>query len=460
MAILFAEGLPRSGKSYETMVKHIIPWLQKGREVVAYIEGLETVECQEKIAKVAGIPLERVQQLLFPLTREDMRPREEKRGGKLAQIDGLWIEKTRDNALHVYDEAQNWWPNRTKPSDALTQFVTEHGHRGITIVLMGQSLMDVLALWRRRVDQKFTYLKLSALGRDSNYRVTVYKGQGNDEFVKVGDKLNKYDPKYFGTYSSHVSTDTDTDTYTDNRVLVFKGAAFKYGVPLTIALGIWGAYNLWAYFHPKPVTAVAANGDLPLGFKPMWGGKGPPTVPTGATGERNAQGKGEAAPDNRTPAERYFGDLTQKGARVRLAGLLRSHDKLVGTVEWLDGNTRVIERVSIETLREVGVTVRVNRDTLLLEAGDWKTLVTMWPADESEGRVSQTRQEQIRGGGREARTDDAVAGTPLAPPGLMIIDGSKGSGVPAAPAAPLQQTPAQPRVPAGSKWSFQVGGGQ
>ena len=229
MAILFAEGLPRSGKSYETMAKQIIPWLKKGREVVAYIEGLETLECQQKIADVAGMPLERVQQLLFPLTREDMRPREEKRGAKVVQVDGAWIEKTRDNALHVYDEAQNWWPNRLKPTEALTQFVTEHGHRGITIILMGQSLMDVLALWRRRVDQKFTYLKLTAIGQDNRYRVTIHKGQGNDEFVKVKDSVSKYDPKYFGTYKSHTSADVDTDTYTDNRVNVLKSGAFKYG---------------------------------------------------------------------------------------------------------------------------------------------------------------------------------------------------------------------------------------
>lgn len=38
--LIFHEGLPRSGKSYEAMVRHIIPALQKGRHVWAYIEGL------------------------------------------------------------------------------------------------------------------------------------------------------------------------------------------------------------------------------------------------------------------------------------------------------------------------------------------------------------------------------------------------------------------------------------
>jgi zona occludens toxin len=39
--------------------------------------------------------------------------------GKQVQIDGTWIEKTRDNALHVLDEAQNWWPNRLRATEAL-----------------------------------------------------------------------------------------------------------------------------------------------------------------------------------------------------------------------------------------------------------------------------------------------------------------------------------------------------
>jgi zona occludens toxin len=56
MAILFYEGLPGAGKSYEAMATQIIPFLQKGREVVAYIEGLD----HERIAVAADMPVERV----------------------------------------------------------------------------------------------------------------------------------------------------------------------------------------------------------------------------------------------------------------------------------------------------------------------------------------------------------------------------------------------------------------
>lgn len=52
--LIFHEGLPGSGKSYEALVSHIIPRLKDGRTVDAYIEGLNF----EKIAELAEITLE------------------------------------------------------------------------------------------------------------------------------------------------------------------------------------------------------------------------------------------------------------------------------------------------------------------------------------------------------------------------------------------------------------------
>lgn len=452
MAILFYEGLPRSGKSYEAMSTLVIPWLQKGREVVAYIEGLETDECQQRIAEASGVDIETVRKLLFPLTREDMRPREVERNGKKVMIDGAWIEKTRDNALHVYDEAQNWWPNRMKATEELTQFVTEHGHRGITILLMGQSLLDVLALWRRRVDQKFIFLKLTALGTDKRYRVTIHKGQGGGEFVKVADKLNKYDPKYFGTYKSHVAGDIDTETYTDDRAVFWKGGLVKYGAVATLVLAVWGGWNAWAFFHPsepvkpKPGSASAAKAIPPAPT--------PATAPAAPPAPIKPLAQGEVPPDTRTPEERYFSSLGEKG-RVRLAGLMVFQGRTAGTVEWLDGNTRVIERVGIDTLKQLGVKVEVVGPTVKLSLGAWTELATMWPV-ESEGRVSEYRQATIRppAGGGLPPSQGGLASDyiPVASPsGLSIIDGTKPG--PAAAASPSVEPP-KPRVQPGSKWSF------
>ncbi len=430
MAILFFEGLPGAGKSYEAMVTQIIPALRKGRHVVAYIEGLD----HERIAAAADLPVDRVRELLHPLTRDDMRPREEKQGSRTVQLDGAWIDATRDDALHVFDEAQNWWPNRLRPTEALTQFVTEHRHRGIDVLLMGQSLLDVLALWRRRVDQKFTFLKLTALGSDKRYRVTVFKGQGNDEFVKVKDGFGKYDAKYFGTYASHVSDDTNTETYTDSRAVFWKGSAVRYGAVAVVVMVVWGGWKAWAFFHPEsaPAKPAAAAVSATPGAAPVRPVVAAPAAPV------------DKPKDARSVEERYFADLSAR-ARVRLSGMLYTKDRLTGVVEWVDGNTRVVERLPFTLLKELGVRLAVvDYQAVRLQLGEWTVLATMWPV-EAEGRVSEYRQATIRPGLDGGVHAPAAPATPLAPvgagSGLIVIGNPRAAPpAPASTSAPDRKT--------------------
>lgn len=377
MAILFFEGLPRAGKSYEAMSTQIIPWLKRDRHVVAYIEGLNF----ERIAEAAELPVERVRELLHPLTREDMTsPGTQKGKGR---VEGPWLSKTMDNALHVFDEAQNWWPVRMQPSPELTQFITEHGHRGMTVLLMGQSLRDVHALWRRRVDQKFVFLKLTALGQAKRYRVTIQKGQGDDRFVKVSDRVCKYDEKFFGTYASHVGEGIDTDTYTDKRVNFLRAWA-RWAVPVMLVLGLWGGYKLWRFFHPAELvgSAQAATVAQPGAPRALPGAAvvGPPV-------------KTRVVPVQ----EKYFSDLSSK-YRVRLVGFIRRGKDMDGVVEWIDGGAHVMDRMRLVQLRDLAVSITVVGDALILKSGDWQALATMWPI-ESEGRVSEDREAGIRRAG-------------------------------------------------------------
>ncbi|PZQ77134.1 MAG: Zonular occludens toxin [Variovorax paradoxus] len=432
MAILFYEGLPRAGKSYESMVEMIIPWLKKGREVVAYVEGLDF----DRIAEAAELSVDQVRELLFPLTREDMRPREEKKNGKMVPIDGAWIEKTRDNALHVFDEAQTWWPNRMRATEALTQFVTEHGHRGMTVLLMGQSLDDVLALWRRRVDQKMVFLKLSALGQANRYSVTTWKGLGGGDFAKVGTKVRKYDPKYFGTYSSHTSDDIDTETFTDERANAWKSGGLRFAFSVVIVCVVFGVWKGWGFFHQQPKAQESAS-------KPN--ASAGPQQPAG--GVQKVAVRVDAPQVQKTPQERYFLGMTDK-YRIRLAGVARIRERSTGVVEWIDGNTRVVERMTFETLGDLGVSVVVTGSTARLALGTWSELATSWPLEEQDGRVSQSRQEAIRG----TQPADVSSG-----PRLTVIGDGKSLSPPKEPAVPVE-TQQKSRVPASSPWSFSASG--
>lgn len=446
MSILFFEGLPRAGKSYEAMVTQIIPFLQRGKHVVAYIEGLDFA----RISEASELDESTVREYLHPLTREDMQPREVKGAdGKVVKTDGAWIDKVMDNALHVFDEAQNWWGNRNRATDALTQFVSEHGHRGMTILLMGQSLKDVQALWRRRVDQKLVFLKLTALGADKRYQVTVFKGQGDETFAKVTTKINKYDTKYFGTYASHVSEDTDTETYTDGRVNVFKSSLFTWVLPCALVGAVWGGWTTWKYFNPTPAaSSVPKPGSLSAARAVP---PAAPVVPVRTSPADEVRGPKPAPEPPKTAEERYFVDLTGKG-RARLGGFIQGVNRQFLVIEWLDGGTRVIERMNLEQLEALGVKVTLRSSTVRLSLGEWSQVVTMWPVD-VEGKVSEYGLEKAKAMGRQP--EPASERSALSP-GLTLIDGAKApAGAVVASDAP---SPPKARVQPGSKWSFSTTG--
>jgi len=395
--IIFHEGLPGSGKSYEAMAERIIPALAQGREVVAYVEGFDF----DKIAQLAGITVDRCRELLHPLTREQIQTvHTDPSSGKVQRVEDHLPALARDNALVVIDEAQNFWGNRAKLGAELTQFVTEHRHRGIDVVLMGQDLRDVHATWRRRVELKLSFLKLNGIklpkllqvltfhkiGTENGYSVTTYRHLGGDNFQRLGLSMRNYDPRYFGTYKSHVTDDTNTEVYTDKRAQVWNHPMLRYGVPLMVGAGLWGLWNAWGFFHAPGKAAAQTQTASAVPGRPA-------SAPSPAAFVASAPAQPKA--DTRTPIERRMVDLQGK-ARIRLAGLISSGDHISGVVEWVQGGNLVVERLSLDTLRSLGVGVIVTGDVVQLAAGEFRDLATSWPLEEL-GRMSEQRQAVIRG---------------------------------------------------------------
>lgn len=89
-------------------------------------------------------------------------------------------------------------------------------------------------------------------------------------------------------------------------------------------------------------------------------------------------------------------DLTTKG-RIRLAGLISSKNHVNGVIEWVQGGSQVVERLTLDGLRALGVAVVVTEDNIVqLAVGDYSELATAWPLEDA-ARVSDARQAVIRG---------------------------------------------------------------
>jgi len=233
--IIFHEGLPGSGKSYEALVKHIIPSLTKGRKVYARLNGFNF----EKVSELTGKTVDELKALYTEITEE--------------QVHTVY-DLVENDCLLVLDELQNFFPSgRQKLSDEMTQFIAEHRHRGMDIICMGQALADCHTTWKRRIERKITFLKLSMVGLDNKYKWEMYQGsingvKGDVVFKKIKSGTEKYDSKYFGSYLSHQQTTDNTDVYSDDRVNIFKSKQFVVYIPIFIGVIAFAIYFLTSFF--------------------------------------------------------------------------------------------------------------------------------------------------------------------------------------------------------------------
>jgi len=187
--IIGHEGLPGSGKSYEFLVEHVIPSVKKGRKVFAYVEGIN----HEKISQICDITIEKCKELIIQLTAE--------------QVPDIY-NHVEPNSIVGIDELQNFFPNhKSKLDEKMTKFIAEHRHYGLDIIVMGQNLKDCHSVWRRRIERKIIFYKLSALGKDKKYQWTAYQAvpqaDRDPQYVKSASGFRDYEEKYFGSYASH-----------------------------------------------------------------------------------------------------------------------------------------------------------------------------------------------------------------------------------------------------------------
>lgn len=370
--IIFHEGLPRSGKSYEAMVFWIIAALQSGREVFAYIAGLN----YEKIAEAADLPIEVVNNLLHQLTAE--------------QIPEIYKHVKKDS-LVVIDELQNFFPaGRQKLSPEMTRFIAEHGHDGLDIINMGQSLADCHAVWKRRTERKVSFLKMSMIGKEGKYKWTVYNGHLNSKgevvFIKANSGIKEYDEKYFGTYKSHTDGTKNKGNLKDSRSNIFNNWKFKLGLPAFVCVLFFAVSSLMDFFNPEK-TGLIKHEPLAVQAATPEPKKLVPTI--------KEEVKREEKPDIKTPPvkEEYvpidYLDELINNYRPRLSGFMVSEkdNRMFGYIDVLTNSFHLKERLDLSQVKAMGWEIQRKEYGVDLVKNNVVHVVTSWPMD-SFGRVS------------------------------------------------------------------------
>lgn len=397
MAIEFHEGLPGAGKSYEAVVFHIIPAIKQRRTVVSNIRGLNV----EKIAELSGQSVDLVRLLIVNIEPAE----QDSADGEIQRCINEMCNSTPDNALIVWDEIQDYFPsgNYKMPSNQ-QKFWTEHRHRGLDIIVMGQDRGDCHKIIRNRIRTVIYFLKLEAVGRPDKYKWEIYQKQRFGKFEKTGSGTRDYDKQFFGTYESVRREGVQKSVYQTARTnMLANSKGLVFGVPAAFVAAVFAVSHLWGFFHPeptKPATAVTIERPALVN---------PPPVVVQAQAVQQSQQTSEQPKTNPAPPppidyfDKLAGQYQVRAGAIIVSETARAGKDVLGKVEMLDSTFHIKEAFTVAEIRALGWTVTATGYGLLLEKQGVAHVARAWPID-VYGRVDQHTRNALGGSGSEAQT--------------------------------------------------------
>lgn len=423
------EGLPRSGKSYEAVLHHILPALRARRHVYVRLNGVR--ENLEKIADYLGMPHDEVRSLVHIMGDKEAVDWCVCDTDNDGAISFPHIEK---HALVVVDEAQEYWPvNRANLPERTANFFAKHGHISIDMVIISQDCKDLHRLIIRRMAKKNAYTKLDALGADERYSVRFYAATGTGKYECVGTETRKYDPAIWELYHGVQPGVESNEVYKGNTRTLWRTLRTP---AILVGLGlIVGIFMLLRFFF----SGGESTGVVSKVHEVVESQRAAIPAMQGAPGAQPATVVSTTAPDQKrepVPAGvRYILDLAET-SRVRHAGYLESRD----VVEFrATGGGQVLDRFTTEQLWALGWSVRRTEYGVLLKALRHEIIATRWPVDPM-GEQSNATTERIRAAAGAPLTSASESQTPAPPASVpgAVVTYSQGSRADVFPRNPPQ----------------------
>ncbi len=379
--LVFNEGVPGAGKSYDAVKEHILPALKRRRKVFARLNGLS----HEGIAAYLGMPVDEVRDLLVLVSEEQVPDLP-----KLAEND----------ALIVIDEAHKFYVASREPmARDQEDFFAEHRHDGQDIVLMSQWYRRLHSAVRARVERKAVFQKLTAVGAKNSYRVTYYQSTAPDRFEETGGETKKYDPAIFPLYHGVRPDTTNTAVYEAGGRTVWAkiGSYAVWVVPVTLV----ALYVFLKFFGSDSPLAKDVNKGMPQhAAVPAQVSAMPPAVAAPVQQVQKKVALGHKVVDTKgMPDEVAYVFDTSGSSRPRLAAMVSVEGgPSWGVVEWQGDQGGVVERLSFAQLRDMGMTVEVHTYGVKLKYRDQSMVVTAWPlpVDAGQGKPQDVKGDQYR----------------------------------------------------------------
>lgn len=376
--LIFNEGVPGAGKTYDSVVEHVIPALRKGRKVFARINGLNV----EELAKHSGRTVDEVKALLVHLPSEKVATTlvaERNEDGEFVIPDEF------RNALIVVDEAHEFYvASREALPKEQEQFFAIQRHYGLDILLLTQWYKRLHAALRARIERKNVFQKLTAVGFENKYRVTFWATIAPDKYEKIGGETRTYKPEYFAAYKGVADGSVQTEVYEGGSRTVWKSMIVPgIVVAVMVVAAVW---VLWGFFSGRtelvPGQAAEAPASGPVSAPVEQGVVyQQPSAPMAPQGQPEAPAPKPDPIDKMTPEQAYIWRLA-KSARVRVSAVIGEGADAWGVVEFRKENQPPQEVLSTRQLQEMGVEVEHREFGFLLRANGEVIVATQWPTHE------------------------------------------------------------------------------
>lgn len=403
--LVFNEGMPRSGKSYDSVKNHILVALKAGRKVYARVNGLD----HDRIAAYLSLPADSVRELLILVSTAQVRTlflayRD------LTTEDQEWrIADELKNALFVIDECHEFYvASRDSINPAVEQFFALCGQNGMDGLLMSQWYRRLHSSVRARIERKNVFQKLTAVGMTGKYNVTRFHTLSPDRFEKIGTETYSYDPLIFPLYKGYADGADNVGVYTAGGRTVWHKIG-RYAVFVLPLVGV-GIYVFTGFFGPHSGLAKSSSPAHQVQHVRL--STGAPAV-----GSLGADAGRVAAPVHHhgkmTDEQGYVFDLSDK-SRSRLLGVVTIGGRdPEGVIEWREGQGAVLERLRFSQLRDMGIAVQVHAYGVKLVVGSDATIVTAWPVDVQPVPATASQDASAAQGRASAPGSASVSGQSL-----------------------------------------------
>lgn len=242
-------GRPRSGKSYESVVYHIIPAIKSGRKVITNV----TLNINWFV-KLFGPEVKSLIQIVDGQLNEFGKMN--RPFSCIADYMTDWRDDQNRGPLFVIDEAHMVLPTRLNDAKIL-EFYSLHGHYGLDIILLTQNLRKLHRDIKDMIEMTYYCAKNTAFGSDKTYTKKVRIGATTEV---VNEEIRKYKEHYFPAYQSHTQSNGSVAEAMANDIKpIWKRWPF-YGAAIFLLIG--PAILVYASLSKDEPKAVQSKNEL------------------------------------------------------------------------------------------------------------------------------------------------------------------------------------------------------